>query len=980
MPTAGDDIEKAKNTALRARIDDLLEPLESILRGNKPEKYPRALYDQLKRMWHDQFLIETPASYVMRPDEIGKTIRMPDGTDVPVEKLKGVTSVHPIPAELFARRDNINQVAHPAGIYNFKILGLDPFFRTQDGFSDPKAQCADAAALIWTRSDLHGLRQALHILKAKLSGEPSALGTRLIIQNTHNEFWNPVLSYIGLRDVRATALEQLNIVFSSFPGSENAAEHTAGSTLHALHPLGPVAGQKPADDRFLATVAPSDRIFVVSGSNHKSVEIADIFDAMRSPVLVKPLNSVIEIKPREAEEESRTFEGNNFEKLMSTVERIHEIGFDRVCASLCGRTHAPENIWLVFDDRGFGFDDPRITQTKAFDVVRAQLNPYSRKPAPGAELAPVFKSISRERLFTGLLAHAIDEIKAKTGESVTPTFEDTACHFMVRLDWIRNPEDIRYLATFGKTRSLALTESRPAGMVAYSDYFEAPFAFNPPGTSYEDLRTKAQVPNYTKTSSEMAVSLRAMGQLGGIDTHAGYPQPLRKTFKTAAEDQKDHTFRLADMYAFFPQIKGHGISHLGRKISGAFNGSFRFLTGCNGQFDVSRHIYSRQQNMFERMGEPHRQAVDAALGKLRHLYTAADGFLLTPDSPQMANMPGLEWLKTLVFFSLIVGKQVQDKAIAGKFFGIADWEAEKSWSRQLNLARYLNNTVLFSDLFDMIATTLRSPEQKKADTAPTLRNALKSHKSRYIRPSIVEKQIVEKEGSVAAEPELYRVTVYCSATLSEDTPACREAEDFTFNLARNGFALINGGGSREGTMHVTSEGVHKFRRWWKKHFSGHAMPRNHVSSFQCFDTYEREGGWHPKNEFGLILQNIEQRMAHLQNTDAEVLLAGGAGSVQEIAASLLMREWGLVPTRHRPLVIVNQSVDGQRAFAPLIAMIPHADRARLNIHVVSTCDEALEIIKSARADMRAEAGMDYLYVPQAEPPMPRPSDRPSMHL
>jgi len=955
-----------------SRIDDILEPVEQIARGGKPDKYPRALYDQMKRMWDGGFLIESVASYVIRPDEIGKTARLHDGTEVSMETIKGVTSVHPISAELMARKENIDNAAGPAGVRNYKVLGLDPFFRrlsSQEGVfdsHDPLDVCDDAAALILTRSDIHGLRQALHILKGKAQGDSRALRTKLIIQNTHNEFWNPVMTYLGLNKTDPKTLASLNIAVTYFPGGINR-NREEDSTLHALIDMGEIATIDAAPNRFQAPIQQGDRIYVCSGSSHKSVEVGQILDAMHAQVDVMPLNAAIDIKPREADEESRSFEGNNLEKMRATQSRIlGDVGYDNAVKSLCGSKLKPENVWLLVDDRGFGFKDQRIIKTTAFDPVRPLLNPYERKPAPGAELAPVFKVTSREGLFSGMLGQANNEIMAETGQMPDNTIEDTACYVLVRLDWLQDPaNDLRYLATFGRTRSIALTEPRPAGMTTQSDYFEAPTVYNPVDTPFDNLRTKAQIPHYTATSSEMALALRAMGQLTDIPEHAKKPQRLSRKFGEEARDEPP--FKLADFYTLFPNLMGHGISHLPRRVSNALNGSFRILTGSNGTYDVGRHAKPRNIIApFARCDDSNRQAVDSALEKMRTLYKDADGFLLTPDNPQMQYMPGVKWLKTLFYFSLVVGKQVHDKAIATKFFGIADWASQKSWKDQSDIFSHLNKTALLGDRFELMATTIRAPRENVIDdngTIVSLKRALKSHRARYIRPTITEKPVLEKEGAVKVPDDLFRVTIYCSASLGDETAASKEALRFTTKMAGEGFALINGGGSREGVMRQTSEGVHNFRRHWKKTRPGQAMPRNHVSSFQCHDTFEREGGWHPDNEYALILETIEQRMAHLQNTDGEILLAGGAGSIQEIAASLLMREWGLTPTIHRPIIIVNQVVDGLRAFDPLVAMMCDSEKKRLNVHVVDTTDEALEILKASRLAMANEPGMQ-IYIPQ----------------
>lgn len=927
----------------------LLTIVEAICRGEKPHDYPPEIFTLLNNMAHDGFLAETPESYVFLAGE--------DASDQTLLKYKGLTDIHPISFKLNERRERMHSDAHAANIYNYKILGLDNYFRLLSEneateYPDPVLQAEDAAALILTRSDMHGLRQALHLLIAKAEGDVRVKDTALIIQNSGKGFWSPMLSYLGMKTPRSTSFESMGIYVTLFRGNAVNNSEAKESTFHALKELdaGTMA-LAPKADRMDATIKPDDLINVASGSAHKPAEAKDTFEEMRARVRVVSLNSLIDIKPREAEEDNYSYEGNNKQKLFETHHIVHTIGYDKVCKTLCPPGKGPENVWLIFDDRGFGFMDPRIMHSKAFAPAQPQLNPYKHKHHPGAELAPMLKTHSRKEIFEGMLAEAIAEIDAKGEMPADNMVLDCACHIMVRLDWLKeqDPRRIKYIATMATRRSRALTHPQPAVKATQTDHYLYPLTYNE-GAAPEDIETKAQIDRYVPTQSEVAGSLRTLGALTGIAEHSKALSEYRLAYQAAAKGVR---YKIATLHTLFPSINGHGTPHLTK----AMNGSFQLMSGSNKRYNLEQFINPRVNRFNKnprRANDEHRADVEKALGAMRRLYEDADGFILGDDSPALAKVPGIKYLKMLFATSLTVGKQVDDRAIKAKFMGVLG----HNWTDVFeNMFHHLSQTpALLNRWEDITAKYLNKTQMKRA---------MQRFRAGYIRPEVLEKDVEQKPDGKKMPADLYRVTIYCSASMGKDMPATHNARKFAFSLALNGFGVINGGG-REGLMFATSEGVHELRAWWARNRKGQPMPRNHVTSYQCHDTYEREGGWHPKNDDAVIFKNIEQRMANLMNTDAEILLPGGIGSIQEIAASLLIREWGLMPVRNRPLIIVNETMSGVRIFEPLVNMLTPAERKRMNIHVVDSQEEAFKIVMTSRQAMSQELGAGQIYIPDTD--------------
>jgi predicted Rossmann-fold nucleotide-binding protein len=231
-------------------------------------------------------------------------------------------------------------------------------------------------------------------------------------------------------------------------------------------------------------------------------------------------------------------------------------------------------------------------------------------------------------------------------------------------------------------------------------------------------------------------------------------------------------------------------------------------------------------------------------------------------------------------------------------------------------------------------------------------------------PDYVAPREFQEQGQRATD-DLYRVTIYCSATSTNENFR-KQAHDLSFDLASEGFAIKNGGGT-DGLMVETSKGVHDFREWWQQNHPNEEMLKNHISSIQCEDTYKSEGLC-SGNDYVCVHPNIFQRMADLTDTDAEIVLWGGAGTVQEMMGSIMLREAGITPSAGRPLVIVNAEIGNgihkTRVFDPLIKAMPAWYQQKLNVHFVDTPLEALEIVREARRAAGREPG----FAPNANAP------------
>ncbi|NBX67101.1 MAG: hypothetical protein EBQ96_08915 [Proteobacteria bacterium] len=939
------------NTQLNNTLDKVTEcinALEAMMRGEKPANVPAALQETLVRMYADFFIPETPLSHYTGNDEV----LTPE-----LARLKGNTSIHPISFQLFNTHDHLARHAHPHGYFNWKILGLDVLKKDEN----PLAILADADTFVLTRSSITGLCHGLHILKAKLQNLPVAKDKQLVIQSTQGDFWGPLIDHLGLRATPQAELQQKGIHITTYPG--DSVEDTAASTMSVFAKFAKNADQKPAPYRTPITFDADTALLVASTATHKPREISAIFDSFHASTRVESLFSFMD-KPLLAKEESMTCAGNNNEKRIALRNKAREIGLDKIYDRLRKQgIQQPEKAKVVLDDRALSFVDSRIIRTRAFDDVRKHMNSYSGKENPGAELSNLLTHLSWAEL-QRRVSNASDEIFEQTGKRPSTEIRDTACYIIVNLADILE-ENPPILSTFGVTRS-TLSLDAPLGAdgkpvpVMTSDQISMPLSLG--GT-----RLKTEVCDYVTRHSEMMLALRTAARIGGIEGLEVYREPAAaKKFNASAllmPNLEECPYKVATFYSLITGSRGHGIDHLYRKLP---RGT-KLLAGNGGKYDPTQIFpVAELVPQIERCGDMHERLAEQSLARIRRLFVDADAFLYGPIAKEIMALPGAKWLMDLFFLGGVVGSQVSDPVVVAAFkgffgvnfkgtypgtaFSVDPTQAinDPTWGPQWRKYFHMMMSPVLKNKVDSIFHTLTGSHTELA-------RAMVRHSATYTKRT--PEDHVFKEMGNKADSDLYRVTLYSSASLANTTQAWTDTKNLTYLMAASGYAIRFGGGE-EGLMRATAEGVHSFRA----QHAGQALPKHHISAIQCQDTVQMEG-LDKRSDYVCICPTREERMAKLMNTDAEVLLPGGAGSDEEKAATNLMRDLRLMPTRDRPFIIVNQEIDGYRPLDEIVRQITREERLRLNIHVVNHTSEVIPALNAARTSLQRRLGMGAIYNP-----------------
>ncbi len=145
------------------------------------------------------------------------------------------------------------------------------------------------------------------------------------------------------------------------------------------------------------------------------------------------------------------------------------------------------------------------------------------------------------------------------------------------------------------------------------------------------------------------------------------------------------------------------------------------------------------------------------------------------------------------------------------------------------------------------------------------------------------------------------------------------------------------------------------KKWCKQ------VQNNHEHSIREF---EASGNVERKLQHFVLTKNIYSRMEGLSRADSNILLPGGAGSLQEMFATLYLmmraRESNapeLELYRHNQVVVVNTPIEGngqKRGFYDVtLDAIPARVFKDYPIHVVDTATKAVGVVVAHRSAMRA---------------------------
>ncbi|HEY0902098.1 MAG TPA: hypothetical protein VGD95_08245, partial [Micavibrio sp.] len=477
-----------QNTGENALMDKLAwaeKTLAAILTGEKPavdtaRDDQKWLLEQLQRLYDGQYTPTPARNFVTLP-----------GDDATEMAAKGVTKYHPVAARfVLSQKRKLVEELHGASIRNFHVMGSD----------DQVA--ADADHYVLVPAGVQALHQAVSQLQRNLAGA----APKLVVVQNDDDTWGPLKDYLGLDDRRVAT--QMNCALT-----KNRAE-----TLNTILFTGKDIDKEVQPSRRGLHFQQGMELLFGSTQPKKADETAQILAHEKAKAGVRdavvPLHWFLS-----ADEVSKTFEGNSFEKIDSMLTRIYDqIGYDEVCKRLKDRGFDPQRVIFCGNDTGVSLSED-LSEEPEFAASHHEKIPG--RPWPGVELGPVVDAQG------GIMKFMADvkSCRARLGRSEPLRYLDTQVYMYFKLAPKR--EDVKIESYFGTgTGFVTSNPSMAANGSLYTENYCIPDG-QPDGAQG---KTQAELgTRYLYTNSPQARCLRAM------TNDLALPQSIKPLFKESAE-------------------------------------------------------------------------------------------------------------------------------------------------------------------------------------------------------------------------------------------------------------------------------------------------------------------------------------------------------------------------------------------------------------------------------------------------------------
>jgi uncharacterized protein (TIGR00730 family) len=342
--------------------------------------------------------------------------------------------------------------------------------------------------------------------------------------------------------------------------------------------------------------------------------------------------------------------------------------------------------------------------------------------------------------------------------------------------------------------------------------------------------------------------------------------------------------------------------------------------------------------------------------RLVQLVEDHDAFVLMPfDAPKdhEADQGTLDRLFT--FFSLIVARQLdprsKDKPLIVYNPREGEQEYGNGWQPYLDLYDELRGSFMIADDGRLLAQEAGSREELHTMLETSREHWLPNHPDGKVHTA----------HPVPDQPEdapQFKVGVFTSATMRNDH-LNKEAHEVGTLLAKNGFGVVFGAAD-DHMMGEVLKGAREEGDKDKVWIGGSS-----TEDILNVEAREPQAVKDTLNEY-FDAHDIYERMEYMfSRSDAYLVLPGGAGTVQELAALLMLKSHDDPIVQDKPIVVLNsrlQADDGtiadQRFYNSLLDMLetlPPEQKDKLDLHICNSTREAEQTLTalSGRHEARA---------------------------
>jgi predicted Rossmann-fold nucleotide-binding protein len=593
----------------------------------------------------------------------------------------------------------------------------------------------------------------------------------------------------------------------------------------------------------------------------------------------------------------------------------------------------PETTKMFFASEDGGFALPKEIWKKIKekhndgipDEVLAKIQPDSKHPeftGPGSETAPVLSAVLGEYNFMQRVQNAIAEL-GKNGHDV-PILQNSVMHLE---EFSKGSNNERIVLEADKTTHLHTPDKSLMNEI------------------FTKNSKKITTYDYSSPTAESKESIIAQGEVGIIENGVRallidqiYDKFLKKEKDSGYTPSYDHPYKDIVNKKHIYRIGAFGTGDA-LKIVEEINSFHKKLgDGFAPSIPTGAYIGKKYGNDAQILQGTNYDI----LSNIELTLANADSIILFPDM-QIHNGNGkakmqdesekeklAQLMKIYTLSSLVVDKQLNARD-ANKPIIIMNHDG--SWNDAIAIHNNLSNIGMTKDYsiylpnknadekdvniqsnsyFDVLGTpkdggTTYTYEQTAAAVLELLKEKRKGYNPRT--PS----QSDPKKSGVAPRKSDYKVALFCSAS-SENEYLNKSIKEMSYNLAKEEFSIIYGGGDRytmgavlDGVMQrrkelIATKGLSEEKAKAKTYIAGYST-KQILKAETKYSAFSSDLNYAKQNE------NIYQRMADmLKNSDVVVAAPGGAGTVQEWTAALILNHSN-PPEDKKPIVFYNPKLN-----------------------------------------------------------------------
>ena len=334
----------------------------------------------------------------------------------------------------------------------------------------------------------------------------------------------------------------------------------------------------------------------------------------------------------------------------------------------------------------------------------------------------------------------------------------------------------------------------------------------------------------------------------------------------------------------------------------------------------------------------------------------SDATLLMPFPPEAHEKNFVENLYTL--FSHIVARQIhprdRDKPLI--VFNPQEGEAKGCWDRML---AYFDELREIGMVKDQNRTLLQ--EVGTFDAAMKL---LDLSRQNLMRTPLEEESSIVLDEKNLKKSGKFNVAVFCSAT-NKNQHLLDLADMTGAALALQDYGIVYGAGDRS-MMGKVLEGALNMAEAVKDKRKSLFLAGSSTDAILKAEATDAEGIKQTLDAHGQYFhaKDIYQRMSYMiKQSDSFLILPGGAGTIQELAALMMLKQGGHPDMKDKEIVVLDfpyrkaaagNRTDDRGFFSGLLEQIPAKEREALGIHVVKTQEEAMARLAQLRTGKTME--------------------------